>query len=87
MHQLKRTIRGSHSAGSTLVVLAVLGLLIGLGLGLLIGWVVESDTTVAGLPAEDKEGYIVLVGAAYQQDGDLEKARVRLLRLDAPNIY
>ncbi len=86
MHQLKRTFRGSHSAGSTLVVLAILGLLIGLGLGLLIGWVVESDTTIAGLPAEDKEGYIVLVGAAYQQDGDVDKARVRLLRLDAPNI-
>jgi hypothetical protein len=69
-----------------LVGLAVLGLVIGLGLGLLIGWALRPGCTIAGLPSEDKEEYIVLVGAAYVVDGDLEKAQVRLERLEAPNI-
>jgi hypothetical protein len=72
--------------GWKLVGLAALGLVIGLCFGLLIGWALRPSCTIADLPMEDKEEYIVLVGAAYVVDGDLEKAQVRLERLEAPNI-
>jgi hypothetical protein len=64
---------------------------IAIGLILIVGAVLggcapQSETKLADLPIEDKEEYIVLVGAAYAHDGDLEKAQERLARLDAPNI-
>ncbi len=68
-----------------MVVLAILGLVAGLVLGLLLGLFLKPECTIAELPAEDKEAYIVLVGVAYTEDGDLEKAQLRLARLEAPN--
>jgi hypothetical protein len=68
-----------------LVGLALLGLVIGLGLGVLAGSTLGSSCTIADLAPEDKEAYIVSVGAAYVMDGNLEKARARLDRLEAPN--
>jgi hypothetical protein len=63
----------------------LLGLIAGVALGFLIGSILSPETTIADLPVEDKEEYIVLVGAAYVVDGDLEKAQVRLAKLEAPN--
>jgi hypothetical protein len=63
---------------------------VGAILGLLVGWVFWPvkyvDTKVADLSPEYKEEYIVLVAYAYRQDGDLERAEVRLQRLDVPNV-
>jgi hypothetical protein len=67
--------------------LVALGVALGLALGLLLGRLVWSgNTTLADLPMEDKEEYIVLVGSAYVLDEDLEKAQARLVKLEAPNI-
>jgi hypothetical protein len=40
----------------------------------------------AGLGLDYKEQYILLVGSAYVQDGDLDEAQSRLDQLQAPNI-
>jgi len=68
----------------------ILGLTVGLGLGLVIGWVILPveyvDTAIADLGIEAKEEYILLVASAYACDGDLEEAQARLSLLEAPNI-
>jgi len=50
-------------------VLVILGLTAGLGLGLVIGWVILPveyvDTAIADLGIEAKEEYILLVASAY----------------------
>ncbi len=85
MHQPKKS-----QAGWSLAVLLILALTAGLGLGLFLGWVVWPvryvDTTFANLAVEHQEQYIVLVGAAYARDHDLEKAKARLAQLEAANI-
>ncbi len=72
------------------VALVALGFIAGVGLGLLLGWVVWPvryyDTSIAELAPEYKEEYTVLVASAYALDGDLEKARARLARLEVPNL-
>jgi hypothetical protein len=45
-----------------------------------------SGATLANLPIDEKEAYIVRVAAAYRQDGDLEKAQAQLAELEAPNM-
>ena len=76
--------------GLIVAVLVVLGLTAGVGLGLLMGWVIWPvnyfDTTIADLQVDHKERYIILVGSAYALDHDLEKAQERLDQLEAPNI-
>lgn len=76
--------------GLSLIVLLGLALTAGLGLGLFFGWVVWPvryvDTSFADLAVEQQEQYIVLVGAAYARDRDLDKARERLVQLDSPKI-
>lgn len=71
-------------------VLLVVGLALGLGLGLLIGWgiwpVEYYDTDPVDLKEEHKEEYIVLVSASYALDGDLERARGRLEKLEEEDI-
>jgi hypothetical protein len=61
----------------------------GIGIGLLMGWVVwpidQGNATFADLANKYKEDYIVLVSAAYAQDGSLDKARVLLDQLESPN--
>jgi len=77
-------------SGFSLALLMILALTAGLGLGLFLGWVVWPvryvDTTFANLAVEHQEQYIVLVGAAYARDHDLEKAKARLAQLEAANI-
>ena len=78
------------SSRFSLALLMILALTAGLGLGLFLGWVVWPvryvDTTFANLAVEHQEQYIVLVGAAYARDHDLEKAKARLAQLEAANI-
>lgn len=68
----------------------ILGLAIGLGAGLLIGWAVSSagrsEAGIARLPVADKEQFILLAAMAYVQDGNLESAQARVAQLAAPNV-
>lgn len=77
-------------SGLIVVTLVILGFLAGVGLGLVLGWVVWPvnyyDTALSDLQSDYKEQYIVLVGSAYMLDHDLEKAQARLDPLEAPNI-
>jgi hypothetical protein len=80
------TQRGS---GGLLIALFV-GVATGLALGLTLTWVVWPvqyyDTDPVDLRPEHKEGYIVLVGAAYAIDGDLARAEARLAKLEEKDI-
>ena len=64
---------------------AVVGIVLGLGLGLLVTWqlwpVEYYDTDPVDLRAEHKDDYVAMVAAAYDQDADLESATLRLERL------
>lgn len=66
---------------SWLRILAVIGLgiMIGGGIGLYLGWVVWPvqfvDGAPAGLQPNYQEDYLLMVAVAYTQDGDLELAR------------
>lgn len=79
-----------NRSGLSLALLVILGLTAGLGIGLVIGWVLLPveyvDTTIADLHVDYQEEYILLVGSAYAQDHDLEKAQARLNQLEAANI-
>ncbi len=74
----------------TVSLLVILGLTAGLGLGLLLGWVILPvefvDTTFSDLGVDHQENFILLVASAYTCDGDLAKAQARLDKLDAANI-
>ena len=63
----------------------VVALIIGLGTGWLIGQAARSaggaHDAVAGLDAQEKEAYAILVAEAYAFDGDLGRAEARLARL------
>ena len=65
--------------------LLLLGLMLGLGLGLLYGWVISpvqyTDTEPHSLRADYRAGYLRLVAAAYGQDHDLDRVRLRLAKL------
>ena len=82
--------RQGSRTGVLVAVLGILSLTIGLGLGLVIGWVIMPvkyvDTAFADLRVESKEEYILLVASAYTCDQDLEKAQTRLSFLEAPNV-
>jgi hypothetical protein len=69
------------------LVWAGLGLLIGAGLGLYLGWVAWpaefSDASPALLADAYREDYARMIAAAYAEDGDLAQARWRVATLDA----
>mgnify|MGYP000923724224 CR=1 FL=1 len=60
---------------------------VGIGLGLLFGWVVWPvqyyDTVPSQLRADYKREYIYLTALTYEVEGDLEAAETRLRRLGA----
>lgn len=61
-----------------LVYPGLLGLALGLGLGLLVGWVLwpvqYTNTAPAQLRQDYRTDYILMVAAAYRVEGDLEAA-------------
>jgi hypothetical protein len=63
----------------------IIGLLIGIALGLLYGWVihpVERDvTTPTSLQEKYQADLILMIGEAYSNEGDIDLARQRLGRL------
>ncbi|MCS7283342.1 MAG: hypothetical protein NZ769_08365 [Anaerolineae bacterium] len=69
-----------------LVYPGLLGLALGLGLGLLVGWVLwpvqYTNTAPAQLRQDYRTDYILMVAAAYRVEGDPEAARGRLAQLD-----
>lgn len=64
---------------------AVIGMVIGIGLGLLGGWVIwpveYADITPELLTVEYQTEYALMIATAYAADGDLELAHNRLARL------
>ena len=76
----------SDYSGKALALALILGFMLGLGGGLLIGWVIWPveyyDVDLFDLRPEHQEDYIVMVSATYALDGDLEMARERLLKLE-----
>ncbi|MBI4315940.1 MAG: hypothetical protein HY872_08100 [Chloroflexi bacterium] len=68
--------------------LILLGLVVGLGFGLLYGWVISpvsyTDTRPAVLRADYKDQYVILIADAYAADGNLTRAGERLATLGLP---
>jgi hypothetical protein len=66
------------------------GLAVGMGLSLAYAWGFNAppldETTPAALNPNDKEIYTVLVAAAYASDGDLDRAKKRLAKLEDLDI-
>lgn len=64
----------------------ILGMALGVALALLVGWVLvpiqHQAVTPASLRADYQREYVRLVALAYQADGALDQARVRLQALD-----
>lgn len=67
----------------------LLALLAGLGLGLLVAWVIAPveylDAAPALLRADYKDQYRLMVASAYAANGNLERARSRLALLEDPD--
>jgi hypothetical protein len=61
------------------------GLVVGIGIGLLIAWVISPveyvDTTPASLRADFKDDYRYMIASAYMVTGDLGRAQARLTTL------
>jgi hypothetical protein len=74
---------GSFKPGHILFVIA--GVVVGLCVGLFITWQVWPvqyyDTDPVDLRQEHKDDYVVMIAAAYAQDGDLDSATSRLEKL------
>tara|TARA_Y100001970_G_scaffold39397_1_gene48514 strand:+ start:6559 stop:7353 length:795 start_codon:yes stop_codon:yes gene_type:complete len=70
--------------------LIFIGLCIGISAGLFLGWVMYPRFSSIATPKElhsiYKEKYVVMIAAAYGRDGDLERAKSRLLDLGDQNI-
>jgi hypothetical protein len=69
--------------------LAIVGLLGGVGLGLWYGWEIDpveyTDTDIAHLHPVYKDEFILMVSKAYALDGDLATARARVALLALPD--
>lgn len=72
------------------ILLALAGLVAGLGIGVFLGWNVWPvefyDTDASALHPVYKFEYAVMVGAAYELDGDWERAADRLAELKEPDL-
>lgn len=67
----------------------LLFMVLGIGVGLLYGWVIDPvryvDTTLARLDSDFQTDYVLMVAEAYQAEGDLDIAARRLAILgDSP---
>jgi hypothetical protein len=65
---------------------ALIGLVLGLALGFAVGWwlwpVTYTNTSPAALRQDYRDDYVLMVAAAYDVEGNLQKARSRLKRLN-----
>jgi hypothetical protein len=72
------------------LLLTLLGLVVGVGLGLAVGWlwwpVEYIDTETADLKEAYKTDYVLMVSDAYVLTGDLDAARERLGHLGGSDI-
>jgi outer membrane biosynthesis protein TonB len=77
-------------ASRAVLLLLLVGAAVGVGLGFLVGWglwpVQYYDTDPVDLKEEHKEEYVVLVGAAYALNGNLEQAKDRLAKLEEEDV-
>jgi hypothetical protein len=66
------------------------GILAGIGLGLYYGWMVNPveiiDTDIYDLRADHQDDFVVMVGALYRLEGDIQAARQLLGRLNRPDV-
>jgi hypothetical protein len=73
-----------------LIIALLAGVVVGLLFGGLVGWVIwpvqYTDTDFVDLRPEHKDDYVIMVGAAYALDGDLEKAEARLAKLEVDDV-
>jgi hypothetical protein len=73
-----------------LVIALLAGTVVGLLFGMLIGWTIwpvqYTDTDLVDLKPKHKDDYVIMASAAYALDGDLEKARARLAKLEVDNV-
>jgi hypothetical protein len=69
----------------------ITGLVLGIVLGVLVAWVVQpvtyTNTRPAALRADFKDQYRALIASAYLADGDLVRARDRLMLLEDADPY
>jgi hypothetical protein len=67
----------------------ILILIVGIGLGLLYGWVINpvsyQDTTLQDLRIDYKTDFTLMVAEVYHSEGDLEWAMNRLTLLEDPS--
>ncbi len=72
-----------HMSSTTFRLIA--GLIIGLGVGLIYGWVLRPveyvDTSPDTLREDYRTDYVLMVAEAYAGDGDLDLAQIRLAAL------
>jgi hypothetical protein len=70
--------------------LAIIGLIIGAAAGLYYAWIVEpvvfTEASPARLNDRFQDEYVLLISQSYEADGDLEKAKERLIALGDPNV-
>ncbi len=72
-----------------LLVVALVGILIGLGVGLAAGWLVFpmiGSSSIAGLAPAAQNDYIILVANTYAYDQDAARAKQRLAQLQEKDI-
>lgn len=71
------------------ILLAIVGLIAGLGLGLGYGWLVDPveyvDTEIAALHPTYQDDFVLMVSQAYASDQDLNTARARIALLKQPS--
>lgn len=71
------------------LLLLVTGVCGGIGIGLLIGWIVAPveyiDTDMSYLHAAYKDDFVLMTSEAYALDGDLDAAHARLALLQLPD--
>jgi hypothetical protein len=68
-------------------ILGIIGLAVGLTLGIVIGWwvlpVEYTNTPPSVLRQDYRDEYIVMVATSFEVEGDLDRARERLMAIDA----
>jgi hypothetical protein len=79
-----------NRTGLIATILVILGLMVGIAIGLVLGWIVWPvefvGSSIADLAPEQKDEYMFLVASAYASDGSLEKAQERLAQMEVPNV-